>query len=133
MKKLFLAVALLVFTFGFSKAENNKDYSNNYFGKLAISVNPFCKLIQMGDYDAVKALIEEGQDVNQKSTGLTPLMFAARHNQADIAKLLIEHGAKLKTKSDRGGYTALDYAKMSNANEAYSVIEEALKMKKAKK
>ena len=70
-------------------------------------VNSFCKLIQMGDYAAVKALIEAGEDVNKKSNGLTPLMFAARHNKADIANLLIKSGAKLNLKSDKLKITAL--------------------------
>jgi hypothetical protein len=41
-------------------------------------------------------------------------------------ELLIAEGADLKTKSDKG-MTAKKYAKMSNANEALSVIESALK------
>ncbi|NLP58520.1 ankyrin repeat domain-containing protein [Lutibacter sp. B1] len=133
MKKLVLLIALLTFTFGFAKSENSivNDEINSVIYNT--NVNPFCKLIQMGDYDAVKALIEEGQDINQKSTGLTPLMFAARHNKVDIVTLLIKSGAKLKIKSDRGGYTALDYAKMSNATEAYDIIKKAMEMKKNKK
>ena len=90
-------------------------------------LSSFCKLIQMGDFDAVKALIKSGQDVNKKSNGLTPLMFAARHNKAKIAKLLIDNGAKLKTKSDKGGrMTALQIAERSKAIDAIKVIKEAL-------
>ena len=89
-------------------------------------VSAFCKLIQMGNYDAVKALIETGEDVNKKSTGLTPLMFAARHNRAQIVKLLLKSGAKLNTKSDKGNMTALDMAKRSKAVDAIKVIKAAL-------
>ena len=90
-------------------------------------LSSFCKLIQMGDFDAVKALIKSGEDVNKKSNGLTPLMFAARHNKAKIAKLLIDNGAKLKTKSDKGGkLTALQIAERSKAIDAIKVIKEAL-------
>ena len=102
------------------------------FNIIKTEVNSFCKLIQLGDYDTVKLLIEEGADVNQKSTGLTPLMFAARHNKVEIVKLLIENGANLKAKSDKG-YTALKYAEISNATEAYEVIKNALETQKLKK
>ncbi len=99
------------------KVENVKVYE----------LSSFCKLIQMGDFDAVKALIKSGEDVNKKSNGLTPLMFAARHNKAKIAKLLIDNGAKLKTKSDKGGrMTALQIAERSKAIDAIKVIKEAL-------
>ena len=81
----------------------------------------------MGDFDAVKALIKSGEDVNKKSNGLTPLMFAARHNKAKIAKLLIDNGAKIKTKSDKGGQlTALQMAERSKAIDTIKVIKEAL-------
>lgn len=89
-------------------------------------VSAFCKLIQMGNYNAVKALIETGEDVNKKSTGLTPLMFAARHNKAKIVKLLLTNGAKLNIKSDKGNMTALDMAKRSKAVDAIKVIKAAL-------
>ena len=96
------------------------------FSTFSSSTNSFCKLIQMGDYEAVASLIKAGENVNKKSNGLTPLMFAARHNKAKIAKLLIKSGAKLKTKSDRGNMTALDMAKRSKAVDAIKVIKEAL-------
>lgn len=89
-------------------------------------VSAFCKLIQMGNYNAVKALIETGEDVNKKSTGLTPLMFAARHNKAKVVKLLLTNGAKLNIKSDKGNMTALDMAKRSKAVDAIKVIKAAL-------
>ena len=106
---------------------NNKNsfvlWSNPY------KLSTFCRLIQLGNYNAVKTLIENGADVNKESNKLTPLMFAARHNRPEIAKLLIENGANLKAKSSKG-YTALQWAKMVNAKEAYFIIETALKNKK---
>lgn len=119
MKKLILSIALLTFAFATAKSETTVISQIAHFTNYTLNVNAFCKLIQMGDYDAVKALVEQGEDVNRKSTGLTPLMFAARHNKAKIAQLLIDHGAKLKVKSDRGGHTALKYAELSNAKDAY--------------
>ena len=100
--------------------------TNPEFTSFSSSVNTFCKLIQMGNYEAVASLIKAGENVNKKSNGLTPLMFAARHNKAKIAKLLIENGAKLKTKSDKGNMTALSIAKRSKAKDAIQVIKKAL-------
>ncbi len=91
-------------------------------------LSTFCKMIRSGDYDTVKAFISNGTNINRKSLGLTPTMYAARYNKVDILKLLIEKGAKLNVKSSNG-YTALDYAKMSKANEAYAVLKEALDKK----
>ncbi|MBN4083010.1 ankyrin repeat domain-containing protein, partial [bacterium AH-315-A23] len=113
--------------------KNSTDFENLYSFEYSMSVNAFCKLIQMGNYDAVKALIEGGIDVNQKSMGLTPLMFAARHNKVNITKLLIKNGAKLKVRSDRKNITALKWAELSNAKDTYKVIKEALEDQKGKK
>lgn len=117
-----------VFAFGTVNA-NTSEMSTSKKVKITktyYNVSTFCKLIQMGNYEAVKSLIETGENVNQKSNGLTPLMFAARHNKAKIAKLLIDNGAKLKVKSDKGNMTALSIAKRSKALEAIKVIKEAL-------
>ncbi|PQJ69201.1 MULTISPECIES: ankyrin repeat domain-containing protein [Polaribacter] len=128
MKKLILPLLFCLFAFGSVKATTSEslNYKEAVIIKSNYNVSAFFKLIQMGNYEAVKALIETGENVNKKSNGLTPLMFAARYNKAKIAKLLIENGAKLKTKSDRGNMTALDMAKRSNAIDAIKVIKEAL-------
>ena len=133
MKKIILAVALLATVFVFADNKKSADCENIYSFEYNMSVNAFCKLIQMGDYTTIKSLIEGGVDVNQKSMGLTPLMFAARHNKLAIAKLLIENGAKLKVKSDRKKFTALRWAELSNAKETYKLIEEALEKQKRNK
>ena len=93
---------------------------------VSYDVNPFCKAIMKGDIVTVKKLIELGVDVNEKSVGLSPAMFAARYNKAEILQLLIDDGANLKLKSDKG-YTAKQYAEMSNATEALAVLETAMK------
>ena len=91
------------------------------------NLNAFCRLIQMGQYNAVKILVEDGIDIEKKSTGLTPLMFAARHNRVDIVSLLIKHGANLNVKSsDKRKITALKWAEITNAKESYVVLKEAV-------
>ncbi|MFD0992611.1 ankyrin repeat domain-containing protein [Tenacibaculum geojense] len=125
MKKVVLSILVLAaVTFSATAntiTENSTNYETNY-----VKVSPFCKLIQSGNYDAVKAMIENGENVNKKSGGLTPLMFAARYNQSKIASLLIENGAKIKVKSDYGR-TALDWAKLAKAHDTHTVIQKALK------
>ena len=125
MKKFVLTALAIALSFGTITAastsyeapvKTNLEYSN---------VSTFCKLIRAGNFEAVKAMVENGTDINRKSVGLTPLMFAARYNKAEIVQLLIDNGAKLKVKSERG-YTALEYARMSKAHEAYKAIAAAL-------
>jgi hypothetical protein len=134
MKNLILSTTLLLSVFVVSAKDINlKKDRITYKTVCLTNVGAFCKLIQLGDFDAVKALIEEGEDVNKKSTGLTPLMFAARYNKAEIAKLLVENGANLKLKSDRKGFTALKWAELSNAKDAYEVISNAIAKQKNNK
>lgn len=95
----------------------------------AIKVSPFCISIAKGDFETVKKLIELGVDVNQKSGGMTPAMYAAKYNRTDILELLIAKGANLKVKSDKG-MTAKKYAEMHKAKDAERIIVEALKKRK---
>jgi ankyrin repeat protein len=130
MKKTILtsAMALAIMVVS-ANAENKTDLNDATVITTTINrvdVSSFCKAIMQGDVDMVKRLIALGEDVNQKSLGMTPAIFAARYNKVEILELLIAEGADLKTKSDKG-MTAKKYAKMSNANEALSVIESALK------
>ncbi|WP_428743441.1 ankyrin repeat domain-containing protein [Tenacibaculum sp.] len=124
MKKFVLTAFTIALSFGTVTASTLHETSVKTTLEYA-EISTFCKLIRAGNYEAVKTLIENGTNINRKSGGLTPLMFAARYNKADIVQLLIDNGAKLKVKSEKG-YTALEYAKMSKAHEAYKVIAAAL-------
>ncbi len=130
MKKTILtsAMALAIMVVS-ANAENRTDLNDATVTTTTINrvdISSFCKAIMQGDVDMVKRLIALGEDVNQKSLGMTPAIFAARYNKVEILELLIAEGADLKAKSDKG-LTAKKYAKMSNAKEALSVIESALK------
>ena len=132
MKKLILSLAL-VSGMAVSAApltSNEPVETSNNEVILTIEVNTFCKLITKGDIEAVKSMIDTGVDINQKSVGMTPLMYAARYNRVEIVNLLIAKGADLKTKSNRG-ITALEYAEMSKANDTYKIISDALNSKTA--
>lgn len=124
MKKFVFTALAIALSFGTITASTSLDAPVKTIVKYD-NVSTFCKLIRAGNFEAVKAMVENGTDINRKSTGLTPLMFAARYNKTDIVKLLIDKGAKLKVKSDNG-FTALEYAKMSKAHDAYKLIASAL-------
>lgn len=114
------------------KVEKVRKNNMNMEVVYSTNVSAFCKLITTGDYDSVENMIKAGTNINEKSVGMTPLMYAARYNRVPIVKLLIANGAKLNAKSDKG-YTALKYAKLSNADDAYKVIEKAIADQKAAK
>ncbi|WP_228237230.1 ankyrin repeat domain-containing protein [Allomuricauda sp. M10] len=89
-------------------------------------LSAFCKAVMKGDVETVKKLIELGEDVNQKSLGRAPIHYAARYNRAEVLQVLIDNGADLKSRCDKG-MSAIKYAKMSHADEALAVLEEAMK------
>ncbi|MEZ4969982.1 MAG: ankyrin repeat domain-containing protein [Flavobacteriaceae bacterium] len=131
MRKTILTVAM---AFMFMVAGVRAESSNNYaISESVLMVKPgelssFCKAIVKGDMETVKRLIELGEDVNQKSLGKTPAIFAARYNKYEILELLIANGADLKIKCDNG-YNAKKHAELSNATEALEVINANLKKK----
>lgn len=90
--------------------------------KPTTTVSSFCLSIAKGDLETVKKLIELGTDVNEKSNGMTPAMYAARYNRVDILKLLVENGANLNVRSDMG-FSAIKYAELSKAKEALAYLE----------
>ena len=126
MKKTIIISAIALCFSLVSNAKTVSEIDNSYPVESVFNVNPLCASIVKGDFETVRKLVDLGVDINEKSQGMTPAMYAARYNQVDILEYLIEHGAKLKTKSDRG-LTAKKYAEISKANGAISVLEDALK------
>ena len=127
-KAILTTAAVFLLAAGGVYAGNNTnldDLSANSTLVISDGLNSFCKAIVKGDIETVQKLISLGEDVNQKSLGMTPAIVAARYNKAEILELLIAHGANLKIKSDKG-YTAMKTAKMSNAVDALEVIQEAM-------
>ncbi|MAU72367.1 MAG: hypothetical protein CML04_09750 [Pseudozobellia sp.] len=128
MKKTVFSTALfcLAISFGIQAAEPTSEISTAKIENLkSLDVSSFCKAIMQGDIDTVKKLIDLGEDVNQKSLGMTPAIYAARYNKPEILQLLIDNGANLKIKSDKG-YSVKKYAELSNAAEALQVLETAM-------
>jgi len=91
--------------------------------EVTFKSNSFCVAIAKGDLDTVKKLVAYGEDVNQLSLGMTPLMYAAKYNRVEIAKYLISKGAKVDAKSDKG-LTAIKYAEATGATAVVAYLEE---------
>jgi len=129
MKKTIIISAIaLSFTFGTLNANPLVENENSIITELTIKASPFHLSIVKGDFETVKKLIDLGSDVNEKWNGLTPVMYAAKFNRTEILKLLITKGANLKTKCSKG-YTAIEYAELSNAQAAKDIIEIELEKK----
>jgi len=67
-------------------------------------------------------LLANKADVNKACNGMTPLMNAAVHGNAEMAKMLLKKGAD-KNMKDQNGLTAKDYALKNN----HSALAELLK------
>ncbi|WBU90012.1 ankyrin repeat domain-containing protein [Cellulophaga omnivescoria] len=92
-------------------------------------VSPFCLAILKGDVETVRKLIEFGVDVNEKSNGMTPAIFAARYNKVEILEILVANGADLRIKCDKGR-TIMKHAELSNAKETIAFLGQVAKEKK---
>ena len=128
-KTIILSVMALCLAVATTNAKTSNSHSVNYVATAVFKVSPFCVSIAKGDIETVKKLINLGADVNEKSNGMTPVMYAAKFNRTEILKLLIDNGAKLKVKSDKG-MTALKYAEIHKANEAHAILKDAMSKKK---
>jgi ankyrin repeat protein len=123
MKKTIIIAGLALVAFTNVAVATNFS-TNSYCAKeFSIVTNtPLCSAIIKGDLATVKKFIEYGADIEEKSNGLTPLMFAARFNKVDIIKYLLENGANKSTKDERG-YTAIQFAEFSKSQEAVALLK----------
>jgi len=129
MKKL--ALVTVLFVGALTMSANTPEIHNTKSIAEATITNPggvstFCMAIVKGDFETVKKLVELGADIEERSKGLTPLMYAAKFNKTDILEYLIEKGANLKARDTNNGFTALKFAELSNAKEAKAILEKAL-------
>ena len=128
MKKSILTLSIVVLTMGSNLMANEITQPTSVLNNelsINVEVSSFCKAVIQGDVLTVKRLIVLGEDVNQKSLGMTPAMYAARYNKSEVLSLLIKNGANLNMKSNQG-FTVKRYAELSNAQEALVIIEAAL-------
>ncbi|HRD55255.1 MAG TPA: ankyrin repeat domain-containing protein [Parachlamydiaceae bacterium] len=71
------------------------------FNLSAVDENREQPLHQVKSIEAAKILIEGGAEINKENTiGQTPLTKALLNNRPDIAKCLIENGAKIEPQDE---------------------------------
>lgn len=129
-KTIILSMLVLAFSVQALKAFTPETLPQTHGEKNLLLVtgsenHPLHLSVIKGDLETVKKLIELGADVNRKWNGMTPAMFAARHNRVEILKVLIAEGANLKDRCNKR-HNAAYYAKMSGATEAEALITQTL-------
>ena len=81
---------------------------------------------QRGDEDAVRALLDQGADVQTAHTdGMTALHWAAQRGHVEMAEVLIYAGANLDAVTRIGHHTPLHVASRSGHAEVVRVLLEA--------
>jgi hypothetical protein len=86
--------------------------------------------VQRGKLDIVKQLLNRGADINLKeesgiipvSNGNTALHVAAFNNEKEIAKYLIEKGAKVNIRNKFASVTPLHWASMNGFDEMVNIL-----------
>ena len=86
--------------------------------------------IERQRFDLARLFIAEGVDVNYQyplsrnyADGMTPLLYACKWNNFEIARLLVENGANVNSRAVDGN-TALTIAETNGNNEMYNYLIE---------
>ncbi|WP_426431243.1 ankyrin repeat domain-containing protein [Winogradskyella sp. HB-48] len=124
MKKTAVVLALAL---GFSITNLNATNdvltsTKNEVTVKTFEVSPLCKAVATGDVELTKTLINQGADVNAKSNGMSPIHYAAKYNRVELIKVLITAGADVHKSCDMG-YTALNHAELSKAEDAAQFLK----------
>jgi ankyrin repeat protein len=124
MKKTIIYLGITLMAFSSLSFASNINFVGNQkaLNIFRESPAPLVVAISKGETETVKQFIENGTKVNKKLNGLTPLMYAARYNKVQIIEYLLLKGADRDIK-DNQGFTALNYAELSNAYEAIAVLK----------
>ena len=124
MKKTIIYLGITLMAFSSLSFASNTNFIGNQKTQNIFSESPstLAIAISKGEIETVKQFIESGTKVNKKLNGLTPLMYAARYNKVEIIKYLLQKGADRDIK-DSQGFTALNYAELSYANEAIAILK----------
>ncbi|WP_405248128.1 ankyrin repeat domain-containing protein [Cellulophaga sp. Asnod2-G02] len=124
----------LVYTFGIiatmtlSNVASAHVHPNDKSAKVETTsiknVAPISIAVAQRDLSTVQKFIEFGADIEVKTevNGMTPLMYAARYNNVDMIKLLLDNGADKEAVS-KMGFTAAKYAELSGASAASELLK----------
>lgn len=123
MKKAVIILGAVFIFINESKASAYPLSFKNESESLIYSNSPFHLAISKGDLESVKIFISYGADVNKIVNNMTPLMVAARFNQVEIIKILLEKGADRSIENDRG-LKALHFAEFGKSTESIAILKE---------
>jgi len=95
-------------------------------GDIPSGRTPVADGAKVGDREAVRALLQEGADVNAaQGDGMTALHWAALSGDLDLAKMLLYAGANVKASTRLGAFTPLALASKSGHGSMVSTLLEA--------
>jgi hypothetical protein len=84
---------------------------------------PVADAAERGDVQAVVRLIEEGGDIDAtQGDGMSALHWAAYNADAELAALLLEHGAEVEGRTRLGNYAPLHLAARSGRSEVVGLL-----------
>lgn len=92
-------------------------FANNPEKKIAKQTDKLIEAIRVDDVEAARKAIKKGADVNslmREHFKLPLLIRAAKHNQVEMVKLLLENKAKVDALRPTDGYSALMIAARNN-------------------
>lgn len=88
--------------------------------------SPVADAAERSDMEAVRALLQQGADVNAaQKDGMTALHWAASHNDVEIARVLLYAGGTVRATTRLGGYTPLHLASRAGHREVAEMLLEA--------
>jgi len=98
---------------------HHKSHSNNPNGELMI------RAIRHNDLNKVKALLNNGVDINENLEGDgTPLIIAVQRNKIELVQALIDLGADVNQATDIDGNALINAAMKNNVVIAQLLLEE---------
>jgi len=107
------------------------EHSSGY----SVSQRDLCDVIDRGDLEKVRALLNRGADPNRQCGRLWPLAHAAWNSddRADIVELLLQHGADptIRHETIRTDFeeTPLDIARRLGHHRVQAVLENHLRVR----
>src|SRR5688572_18586103 len=88
--------------------------------------SPVADAAMKRDRDAVRALLQQGADVNAaQGDGMTALHWAATHGDTELVRMLIFGGARLESTTRNGSYTPLHQAARTGSAPVVKALLEA--------